>query len=142
MNGKSMTDTMNDLYKNKQSAEASKKPPQTPTSSEKTSFAIDTKGDNKLLGCVSVIVVAGCLILPEPLFWKKAIINKMPRVVSAHLTYIPIDSSIIPFPTSLSSLPSLLQKGPCHPKSQVASARPTPQTTFMASSQVKKSQKR
>ena len=64
MNGKSMTDTMSDLYKNKQStattAAASKKPPQTSTSSssssEKTNFAIDTKGDKKLLGCVSDFV--------------------------------------------------------------------------------------
>ena len=55
VNGKSMTDTMNNLYKNKQTAaEGAKKPPQTPaSSSEKTNFAIDTKGDNKLLGCVS-----------------------------------------------------------------------------------------
>ena len=48
MNGKSMTDTMSDLYKNKQSTDGSKKAPQT--------FAIDKKGDEKLLGCVSDLV--------------------------------------------------------------------------------------
>lgn len=64
VNGKSMSDTMSALYKSKQSTTAAaatnsaKKPPpptnlssSSSSSSDKPTFAIDAKGDSKLLGC-------------------------------------------------------------------------------------------
>ena len=46
MNGKSMTDTMSDLYKNNSGAKKALQ----------TLGVIDKKGDEKLLGCVSDLV--------------------------------------------------------------------------------------
>ena len=56
VNGKSMTDTMSDLYKNNSGA---KKALQT--------ISIDKKGDEKLLGCVSDLVEGRPWITPENL---------------------------------------------------------------------------